>query len=94
MFNAFTNGNQEDVIHTDFRKAFDEVNNKTLEKILMSSEFSEPLLFWFSSYFKNRTQCIKAFGIKFAKSVKFRLVTRFQNPFLSFRKLHQMCYSQ
>lgn len=74
-------------ILTSFRKAFDKVNHKTLEKILVFSWFGEPLLFWFSFYLKNRTQCIKVFGIKSAKSAKFRLGTPFPNLFLSFHKI-------
>ncbi|KAF0773478.1 RNA-directed DNA polymerase from mobile element jockey, partial [Aphis craccivora] len=38
---------QVDVIYTDFRKAYDRTNHKTIMKILVSSEFGESLLSWF-----------------------------------------------
>jgi len=65
MFNAFTNGNHVDAIYTDFGKAFEKVNRKALMKIIVSSGFGKPLLFWFSFYLINLPQYIKVFGIKF-----------------------------
>jgi hypothetical protein len=66
VFEAFTSGNQVDVIYIDFRKAFDRVDYKTLLKILMDSGFGELLLSWFGSYLKNRKQYVKVFGYKSA----------------------------
>lgn len=65
VFNAFTNGNQMNVIYTNFRKAFDKVNRITMIKMLVSSGFGEPLLSWVNSYLTNCIQYIKVFGIMY-----------------------------
>lgn len=64
VFEAFAGDNQVDVIYTDFCKAFDRVNHKTLMKVLLDSGFGEPLLSWLGSYLNNRKQYVKVLGSK------------------------------
>lgn len=55
VMDAFSKHSQFEVIHTDFLKAFDCVNNSSLLKVLIFSGFGEPSLSWlryFVSYKK------------------------------------------
>lgn len=55
---AFNNGNQLDVLYTDFRKAFDLVSFEVLLKKLHLFGFSSPLIKFFHSYLVNRSQYV------------------------------------
>lgn len=52
-------GIQVDVIHTDFKKAFDRVNQRLLIERLREFGFDGPLLSWFESYLMQRFQFVK-----------------------------------
>ena len=64
-----TNGNNIDagkltsVLFIDFSKAFDTVNHNVLLKKLLSFGICQNTLNWFSSYLRNRTQCVKWKGV-------------------------------
>lgn len=64
ILEAFESKYQVDVIFTDFEKAFDRVDHKTLIKILSKLVFGDPLLSWFESYLPGREQWVNINGSK------------------------------
>lgn len=72
VFNNFSNRQQTDVIYTDFAKAFDKVDHKTLLHKLDVLGFKSNLLLWLSSYLKNRYQVVNING---AVSNKFEVTS-------------------
>ena len=50
---------QVDVLYTDFKKAFDQVNHKRLIRKLRSFNLPANLLAWLQSYLANRSQFVK-----------------------------------
>ena len=58
IIDGFISGCQTDAIYTDFSKAFDKVNHDILLYKLDFMGFDNVLLKWFSSYLKDREQCV------------------------------------
>ena len=58
IFKSVENGNQSDVIYTDFSKAFDQVDHSILLKKLHRMDNAMPLK-WLWSYLTGRTQYVK-----------------------------------
>ena len=56
---VFDNGNQLDVVYTDFRKAFDLVSFDIILKKIYLFGLSPPLVLFFKSYLYNRTQYVR-----------------------------------
>ena len=56
---AFSKGSQCDVVYTDYSRAFDSVNHQRLVDKLHNYGFRGPLLRWFDSYLRDRTQSVK-----------------------------------
>ena len=57
------NGNQIDVIYTDFEKAFDKVPHKRLLMKLTSYRVDEKLIAWIEAFLCNRMQQVKINGV-------------------------------
>lgn len=57
---AMDDGQQVDVVYTDYSKAFDRINHNLLLSKLSDMGISGDLLRWFSSYIDNRTQAVVA----------------------------------
>jgi len=57
------NGNQIDIIYTDFEKAFDKVPHKRLLNKLMSYKVDVKLIAWIEAFLCNRTQQVRVNGI-------------------------------
>ena len=57
------NGNQIDVIYTDFEKAFDKVPHKRLLMKLTSYRVDENLIAWIEAFLCNRVQQVKINGV-------------------------------
>ena len=57
------NGNQIDVIYTDFEKAFDKVPHKRLLRKLTSYRVDKKLIAWIEAFLCNRMQQVKINGV-------------------------------
>jgi hypothetical protein len=66
---SIDDGNQVDVVYTDFEKAFDRISHKHLISKLLSYGINDKLVTWISSFLFNRTQCVKINGVYSSKSI-------------------------
>ena len=57
------NGNQIDIIYTDFEKAFDKVPHKRLLSKLMSYRVDSKLIAWIEAFFCYRIQLVRINGV-------------------------------
>ena len=60
---AFERGNQVDVVHTDFSKAFDRLDHVLLVEKLSTLGIRDPLLSWLRNYLSDRTQFVSIYDI-------------------------------
>lgn len=58
LINALEKGEEVDSINTDFTKAFDKVSHRLLIEKLSRIGFGGPMLEWFASYLKGRSQFV------------------------------------
>jgi exonuclease III len=58
LMHSIHNGRQVDAVYTDFAKAFDKINHKTLIEKIERVGISGELLGWFGSYISNRYQAV------------------------------------
>ena len=59
LLNGINNKNEADVIHMDFKKAFDSVSHNALPSKLQALGISGRLWFWLETYLKTRIQCVR-----------------------------------
>jgi len=64
--NSIESGAQVDAIHTDIKKAFDQVKHRYLIQKLKEVGVHPCLLNWIKSYLDNRVQCVNISGWKSA----------------------------
>lgn len=63
ILDSLESGSQVDVIFTDFKKAFDTIDQNALLRTLDNLGFGNPLLSWLSSYLNSRRQFVTINGV-------------------------------
>ena len=66
---SIDNGDQVDIVYTDFEKAFDRISHKHLISKLLSYGINDKLVAWISSFLCDRTQCVKINGVYSGKNI-------------------------